>query len=64
MAFVAHSETGLDYYKRQTFHYLNIYEAYFENCAYNYVLEFFLQDQEAKFARPIKSQARCRGSAL
>lgn len=48
IAFLSHDETELDYYRAQTFHYLNIYEAYFENCAYNYVLEFFLKEEEAK----------------
>jgi len=48
VAFVGHSETELDFYRGQTFHCLDIYEAYFENCAYNYVLEFFLQEQEAR----------------
>ncbi len=48
MAFVTNNETELDYYRGQNFHYLNIYEAYFENCTYNYVLEFFLKEEEAK----------------
>lgn len=47
IAFVAHGETELDFYRHQSFHYLNIYEAYFENCAYGYVMEFFLEHQEA-----------------
>jgi hypothetical protein len=48
VAFVGHSETELDFYRGQTFHCLDIYEAYFENCAYSYVLQFFLQEQEAR----------------
>jgi hypothetical protein len=47
MAFVAHGETDLDFYRTQTFRHLNIYEAYFENCAYSYVMEYFLQKLEA-----------------
>lgn len=47
IAFVPHGETELDFYKGQSFHHLKIYEAYFENCMYGYVMEFFLQEQEA-----------------
>ena len=46
VVFVAHGETELEFYRGQSFHYLNIYEAYFENCAYSYVMEFFLNKQE------------------
>jgi len=47
MAFLDHRETKLDFYYEQTFHHLNIYEAYFENCAYSYVMEYFVQEQDA-----------------
>ena len=47
IAFVRHGESELDFYRQQTFHHLNIYQAYFENCAYGYVLEFFLDEQDA-----------------
>jgi hypothetical protein len=57
IAFVGHSETDLDFYREQTFHHLNIYEAYFENCAYSYVLEFFLQEQDAQ---PLLDQLKAR----
>jgi len=47
VVFVAQGETELEFYRTQSFHYLNIYEAYFENCAYSYVMEFFVREQEA-----------------
>lgn len=47
MAFIAHNEIQPDLYDRQIFNRVNIYEAYFENCAYNYVMEFFLPLEEA-----------------
>jgi hypothetical protein len=47
MAFIAHNETQLDFYDQQTFSRVNIYEAYFENCAYGHVMEFFLPGEDA-----------------
>ena len=48
MAFVGHNEIDLDFYREQTFRHLNIYQAYFENCAYGYVMEFFLPVKESE----------------
>ena len=47
LSFVGHGEMELAFYQQQTFQYLNIYEAYFENCAYNYVLEYFVEPEKA-----------------
>jgi hypothetical protein len=47
MAFVAHNERDLDFYHQQTYRHLNIYEAYYESCAYNYIMEFFIQESDA-----------------
>jgi hypothetical protein len=47
LAFVAHGETELAFYQQQNMEHLNIYEAYFENCAYGHVMEYFLQPGEA-----------------
>ena len=47
MAFLDPGETQLDFYYEQTFHHLNIYEAYFENCTFSYVMEFFVQEKDA-----------------
>ena len=46
IAFLPHGEQELDFYRRQSFRHLDIYEAYFENCAYGYVLEFYLYEQD------------------
>lgn len=46
IAFVGHSETDIDYYRglvpENT---LNIYQEYYENCMYGYVLEFLINDE-------------------
>ena len=47
VVFVAQGETELEFYRSQSFHYLNIYEAYFENCAFGNVMEFFVSEQES-----------------
>ncbi|HLG39199.1 MAG TPA: hypothetical protein VI461_05995, partial [Chitinophagaceae bacterium] len=47
MAFIDHKERELDFYHRQTYRHLNIYEAYYENCTYNYIMEFFIQEMDA-----------------
>ena len=52
MAFVSQGETELGFYEQQSFRHLNIYEAYFENCAYGYVMEFFLAQEEAQILLP------------
>jgi hypothetical protein len=47
MAFIDNNEADLGFYHRQTFRHLNIYEAYFENCMYSYVMEFFVHESGA-----------------
>lgn len=47
LAFIRHQETDLSFYQQQVYHYLNIYQAYYESCAYSYVLEFFTSTQDA-----------------
>lgn len=47
IAFITHPQKEFEFYYRQTFRHLNIYEAYFENCAYSYIMEFFAQEPEA-----------------
>jgi hypothetical protein len=48
LAFINHNEPGTDYYRQLTmYHYLNIYEAYYESCAYGYILEFFISPTDA-----------------
>ncbi|MEI9945519.1 MAG: hypothetical protein WDN26_15040 [Chitinophagaceae bacterium] len=47
IAFIDHSETDIDFYNKQTYRHLNIYQAYYESCAYSYVMEYFLPEQDA-----------------
>lgn len=42
MAFTGTDENDIDQYRRLPFHLLNIHQAYFENCLYGYILEFFV----------------------
>jgi hypothetical protein len=48
MAFLTQGETDLEFYEQQNFRHLNKYEAYFENCAYSYIMEFFMADEDAQ----------------
>lgn len=42
VAFTRQDETDIDFYRRLSFHYpLNIYQGYYENCLFGYMLEFF-----------------------
>jgi hypothetical protein len=49
LAFIDHKETDVDltFYHQQVYRYLNIYQAYYESCAYSYVLEFYIQQYDA-----------------
>ena len=47
IVFITRPQIDFGFYYRQTFRHLNIYEAYFENCAYSYIMEFFVQEPEA-----------------
>jgi len=48
MAFVGHNENDIEFYRRlPNFRYLNIYQAYYENCAYGYIMEFFSKEADA-----------------
>ena len=44
IAFISHRETGLDFYRELPYHYLNIYQAYYESCSYGHILEFFVPE--------------------
>ena len=47
LAFVGHNENDLDFYRQLPNHNrLNIYQAYYESCAYGYVMEFFLKEKD------------------
>ena len=47
IAFLSAPETDFSFYHRQTYRHLNIYQAYFENCTYEYIMEFYVQESEA-----------------
>jgi hypothetical protein len=48
LAFVNDTRTDLKFYRElKTYHYLNIYEAYYENSQFSYVLEFFVKEADA-----------------
>ncbi|MBI5858571.1 MAG: hypothetical protein HZB42_13105 [Sphingobacteriales bacterium] len=48
MAFVGHKETYIDAYRRMPhFHRLDIHQAYYESCAYGYILGFHVPEANA-----------------
>jgi hypothetical protein len=47
IAFISHDDMDIDSYRQlPSYRYLNIYQAYYENCAYAYIMEYFLPDEE------------------
>jgi hypothetical protein len=49
LVFIKGHEIELNHYRRlPLFQKLNIYQAYFENCVYTYILEFFVKEDDAK----------------
>jgi hypothetical protein len=59
MAFVNDTRTDLDFYRAlKTYHHLNIYEAYYENSLFSYVLEFFVKEKDApEIVEQLKKQS-------
>jgi hypothetical protein len=52
--FLANPQTNLDAYRQlKSYLKLNIYEAYYENCQYAYILEFFCKSREAEKLLPL-----------
>jgi hypothetical protein len=48
MVFIKNQEIDLGFYRRlHLFRKLNIYQAYYENCAYAYIMEFFVKESDA-----------------
>ena len=48
MAFISHQENNIEFYRRLLPQQrLNIYEAYYESCAYGYIIEFFTPETHA-----------------
>ena len=47
------------------YHYLNIYKAYFESCNYEYILEFFVENEHIEaFMEQLRSRSRHIESGL
>lgn len=47
-AFITYPQTDLNIYRQlATLSKLNIYEAYYQNCRYAYILEFFVKNKDA-----------------
>ncbi len=48
IAFINHKETDIDFYTHlPLFHHLDIFQAYYESCAYGYILEFGITETNA-----------------
>ena len=48
MVFIKNQEIDLEVYRHlHLFRKLNIYQAYYENCAYAYIMEFFVKEADA-----------------
>jgi hypothetical protein len=47
IAFISHRENDIGFYRALPHRHLNIYQAYYESCAYGYILEFFTPEAEA-----------------
>ena len=60
-AFLIYPQTDLNIYRQLHAHSkLNIYEAYYENCIYAYILEFFVKN---KYAPELMEQLRRHAAA-
>lgn len=46
MVFVSQKKNDNSFYQQLTYHKLNIYEAYYENCLYSYILEFLVAEAD------------------
>lgn len=44
MVFVSQKKNDSSFYQELNYHKLNIYEAYYENCIYSFILEFFVAE--------------------
>lgn len=47
LAFMDPNHVDLEFCKQQSFTSLNIYEAYFENCTYSYIMEYYVPEKDA-----------------
>jgi hypothetical protein len=58
IAFLSHNDYDISFYKDlPLYKYLNIYEAYYENCNYGHILEFFVQEKNwAELTKELKAR--------
>jgi hypothetical protein len=55
LVFLTHDETDLHFFRLMPFNHLNTYEAYYENCCYGHILEFFVNSgDEAAIINHVK----------
>ena len=59
MAFISHEQTNIETYSQIVpYRCMNIYRAYYENCVYAYILEFFTTEPDAdSLLQKLKSHA-------
>ena len=48
LAFVRDENANISLCRKLPYHYLNIYEAYYTNCLYAYILEFYVKEENAR----------------
>jgi hypothetical protein len=47
MVFIKNQKADIDFYRQlQLYYKLNIYQAYYENCTYAYIMEFFVKEAD------------------
>lgn len=58
IAFVSHNENDISFYSRLSlYRHLNIYQAYYESCAYAYILEYFTPEKDvAELLQQLKTK--------
>ena len=54
--FINNQQTDISFYKQlPSYRHLNIYQSYYENCLYAYIMEFFVEEMHvADFMAPVK----------
>jgi len=47
IAFIGHNENDIDFYRDLSSNDINIHQAFYESCMYGYVIEFFVEENNA-----------------
>lgn len=60
LVFISTAEADLEGFRQlPDYHYLNIYQAYYESCTYSYILEFYIENNHAaRLMELVKMQNR------